>query len=75
MDVNVAKEKKLTNMRSSTAEELVRLPPPRNLSLEQALEFIADDESVEVTPKVVRLRKAVLAATDRARAQKRDRPA
>jgi GTP-binding protein len=75
MDVNVAKEKKLTNMRSSTAEELVRLPPPRNLSLEQALEFISDDESVEVTPKVVRLRKAVLAATDRARAQKRDRPA
>ena len=75
MDVNVAKEKKLTNMRSSTAEELVRLPPPRNLSLEQALEFISDDESVEVTPKVVRLRKAVLAATDRARIQKRDRPA
>ncbi|MDQ1566384.1 MAG: GTP-binding protein, partial [Actinomycetota bacterium] len=75
MDVNVAKEKKLTNMRSSTAEELVRLPPPRNLSLEQALEFIADDESVEVTPKTVRLRKAVLPATDRARIQKRDRPA
>jgi GTP-binding protein len=75
MDVNVAKEKKLTNMRSSTAEELVRLPPPRNLSLEQALEFISDDECVEVTPKVVRLRKAVLSATDRARAQKRDRPA
>ncbi len=75
MDVNVAKEKKLTNMRSSTAEELVRLPPPRNLSLEQALEFISDDESVEVTPKTVRLRKAVLAATDRARIQKRDRPA
>ncbi|HEY4409900.1 MAG TPA: translational GTPase TypA [Acidimicrobiia bacterium] len=75
MDVNVAKEKKLTNMRSSTAEELVRLPPPRNLSLEQALEFIADDEAVEVTPKTVRLRKAVLPATDRARMAKRDRPA
>ena len=75
MDVNVAKEKKLTNMRSSTAEELVRLPPPRNLSLEQALEFISDDEAVEVTPKTVRLRKAVLPATDRARIQKRDRPA
>jgi GTP-binding protein len=76
MDVNVAKEKKLTNMRSSTAEELVRLPPPRNLSLEQALEFISDDECVEVTPKIVRLRKAVLPATDRARLQKRaDRPA
>jgi GTP-binding protein len=75
MDVNVAKEKKLTNMRSSTAEELVRLPPPRILSLEQALEFISDDECVEVTPKTVRLRKAVLPATDRARIQKRDRPA
>ena len=75
MDVNVAKEKKLTNMRSSTAEELVRLPPPRALSLEQALEFIAEDECVEVTPKTVRLRKAVLPATDRARIQKRDRPA
>jgi GTP-binding protein len=75
MDVNVAKEKKLTNMRSSTAEELVRLPPARNLSLEQALEFISDDEAVEVTPKTVRLRKAVLPATDRARIQKRDRPA
>ena len=75
MDVNVAKEKKLTNMRSSTAEELVRLPPPRTLSLEQALEFIADDEAVEVTPKAVRLRKAVLPATERARIQKRDRPA
>jgi len=74
MDVNVAKEKKLTNMRSSTAEELVRLPPPRNLSLEQALEFISDDECVEVTPKTVRLRKAVLPATDRARNLKRDRP-
>jgi GTP-binding protein len=75
MDVNVAKERKLTNMRSSTAEELVRLPPPRNLSLEQALEFIAEDECVEVTPRTVRLRKAVLPATERARAQKRDRPA
>src|ERR687895_421443 len=75
MDVNVAKEKKLTNMQSSTAEELVRLPPPRNLSLEQALEFISEDECVEVTPKTVRLRKAVLPATDRARIQKRDRPA
>jgi GTP-binding protein len=75
MDVNVARERKLTNMRSSTAEELVRLPPPRTLSLEQALEFIADDECVEVTPRTVRLRKAVLPAADRARIQKRDRPA
>jgi GTP-binding protein len=75
MDVNPAKERKLTNMRSSTAEELVRLPPHRVLSLEQALEFIAADEAVEVTPKFVRLRKAVLPATDRARLLKRDRPA
>src|SRR3989440_7979439 len=75
MDVNAIKEKKLTNMRSSTADELVRLSPPRALSLEQALEFIADDECVEVTPKMVRLRKAVLPASDRARIQKRDRPA
>jgi GTP-binding protein len=75
MDVNPAKERKLTNMRSSTAEELVRLSPYRVLSLEQALEFIAEDESVEVTPRIVRLRKAVLPATERARLQKRDRPA
>src|SRR5205823_5947569 len=51
LDVNASKEKKLTNMRSATADELVRLIPPRPLSLEQALEFIADDECVEVTPK------------------------
>ena len=50
LDVNAAKEKKLTNMRSSTAEELVRLFPARPLSLEQALEFFRDDECVEVTP-------------------------
>ncbi len=75
MDVNPAKQRKLTNMRSSTAEELVRLSPPRVLSLEQALEFIAEDECVEVAPKVVRLRKAVLPAAERARLQKRDRPA
>lgn len=75
MDVNPAKERKLTNMRSSTAEELVRLSPHRALSLEQALEFIAEDECVEVAPRIVRLRKAVLPATERARLQKRDRPA
>jgi GTP-binding protein len=75
MDVNPTKERKLTNMRSSTAEELVRLPPHRVLSLEQALEFITEEECVEVTPKIVRLRKAVLPATARARLQKRDRPA
>jgi len=65
LDVNASKEKKLTNMRSSTAEELVRLIPPRPLSLEQALEFIRDDECVEVTPKTIRLRKTELSATKR----------
>jgi GTP-binding protein len=65
LDVNAAKEKKLTNMRSSTADELVRLIPPRPLSLEQALEFIRNDECVEVTPKSIRLRKVELSATKR----------
>jgi GTP-binding protein len=65
LDVNPTKEKKLTNMRSSTADELVRLIPPRLLSLEQALEFIGDDECVEATPNHVRLRKAVLSAQKR----------
>jgi GTP-binding protein len=60
LDVNATKEKKLTNIRSSTAEELVRLIPPRPLSLEQALELIRDDECVEVTPNHVRLRKVEL---------------
>jgi GTP-binding protein len=71
MDVNITKEKKLTNMRSSTADELVRLTPPTILSLEQALEFITADECVEVTPKHVRLRKVTLDQTERARAAKR----
>ena len=65
LDVNATKEKKLTNIRSSTAEELVRLIPPRPLSLEQALEFIRDDECVEATPASVRLRKLELSATRR----------
>jgi GTP-binding protein len=67
MDVNPTKEKKLTNMRSSTAEELVRLIPPLSLSLEQALEYIREDECVEATPKSVRLRKVVLDQAERAR--------
>ncbi len=67
MDVNPTKEKKLTNMRSSTADELVRLIPPRQLSLEQALEFIREDECVEVTPAQVRLRKVTLDQATRAR--------
>jgi GTP-binding protein len=65
LDVNVTKEKKQTNMRASTADEAVRLIPPRRLGLEQAIEFINDDELVEVTPKSVRLRKRILAANMR----------
>ena len=60
LDVNVVREKKLTNMRASTADEAIRLVPFRQLNLEQAIEFIADDEFVEVTPKMLRLRKKVL---------------
>ena len=70
MDVNVCREKKLTNMRASGSDATITLTPPRLLSLEQALEFINSDESVEVTPKTVRLRKSLLNATDRARALK-----
>jgi GTP-binding protein len=73
MDVNPTKEKKLTNMRSSTAEETERLTPHLMMSLEQALEFIAEDECVEVTPKVVRLRKATLDASIRNRQRSRAR--
>jgi len=65
LDVNAIKEKKLTNMRASTADEAMRLVPPKELSLEQALEFIADDELVEMTPESIRLRKRVLAANMR----------
>ena len=71
MDVNATKEKKLTNMRSSTADELVRLIPPRLLSLEQALEFLGDDECVEVTPGFVRLRKVQLSSQKRQTASSR----
>lgn len=65
LDVNSIKEKKLTNMRASSADEAMRLVPPKELSLEQALEFISDDELVEVTPATIRLRKRVLAANQR----------
>ena len=68
MDVNPTKEKKLTNMRSSTGDVLVPLIPHKQLSLEQALEFCREDECVEVTPSAVRLRKVLLSATDRVRA-------
>ncbi|HYN93690.1 MAG TPA: translational GTPase TypA [Pilimelia sp.] len=67
MDVNITKEKKLTNMRSSTSEETEKLIPPRRLSLEQALEFCREDECVEVTPAAVRIRKVILDQTQRGR--------
>src|ERR1700677_5111285 len=65
LDVNIVKEKKLTNMRASTADEAIRLVPPRILNLERAIEFIRDDELVEVTPKSIRLRQKVLKANQR----------
>jgi GTP-binding protein len=65
LDVNIVKEKKLTNMRASTADEAIRLVPPRILNLEQALEFVREDEYVEVTPQSIRLRKKVLKANQR----------
>ncbi len=71
MDVNPTKEKKLTNVRSSTGDELERLIPPRLMSLEQALEFCRGDECLEVTPKNVRIRKVTLDANDRAKQRSR----
>ena len=73
MDVNITKEKKLTNVRSATADVLERLIPPRRLSLEQALEFCREDECVEVTPEAARIRKVVLDQNVRARAAARAR--
>ena len=71
MDVNITRERKVTNVRQSTGEEFERLVPPRLLSLEQALEFCADDECVEVTIPAVRLRKTVLVARERFRERAR----
>ncbi len=71
LDVNACKEKHLTNMRSSTADELVRLVPKRTLSLDQALEFLREDECVEVTPDAVRLRKVALDKTERQKLARR----
>ena len=71
MDVNPTKEKKLTNVRAASADNFEKLIPPRPMSLEQALEFIADDECVEVTPASVRLRKAIVDQTERGRLAKR----
>ena len=65
LDVNITKEKKQTNMRASSADEAIRLIPPKKLSLEQAIEFINDDELVEITPKSIRLRKKILDGNQR----------
>ena len=65
LDVNVTKEKKLTNMRASTADEAIRLVPPRRFNLEQAIEFISTDELVEITPQSLRIRKRGLSASQR----------
>jgi GTP-binding protein len=70
MDVNPSREKKATNVRSSTAEATEVLVPARTLSLEQALEFLREDECLEATPKSVRLRKVTLGQTERARSRK-----
>ena len=75
MDVNPTREKKLTNMRASGSDDTVRLTPPRPMSLEQALEFVADDECVEVTPGAVRLRKVILDASQRGRMRNSKKPA
>jgi GTP-binding protein len=68
MDVNVTKEKKLTNMRASGSDDNIILEPPRVITLEYALEYIEEDELIEVTPKAIRLRKRALAANDRKKA-------
>jgi GTP-binding protein len=68
IDVNPVKEKHLTNIRSSTSEVLVRLEPHRVLTLDEAMEFVRDDEAVEVTPENVRMRKVVLPKVDRLKA-------
>ena len=73
MDVNITKEKKLTNMRQSTSDETEKLIPPRKLSLEQALEFCREDECVEVTPATVRMRKVILDQTNRAKANRKSK--
>ncbi|MFN3481367.1 MAG: translational GTPase TypA, partial [Thermodesulfovibrionales bacterium] len=70
LDVNVTKEKKLTNMRAASADDTIQLIPPRILNLEQAIEFIREDELVEVTPQSIRLRKKVLEANKRPKINK-----
>ncbi|PZP15406.1 MAG: translational GTPase TypA [Brachybacterium faecium] len=73
MDVNITKEKKLTNMRAASADSFENLVPPRKLTLEESLEFAAEDECVEVTPQIVRIRKVILNAGERARARSRSK--
>ena len=76
MDVNPTKEKKLTNMRTTSSDENIQLEPPRELTLESALEYIEEDELIEITPASIRLRKRSLSANDRrksAREAKRER--
>jgi len=75
MDVNITKEKKLTNVRASSSDNFEKIVPPRKLSLEQSLEFCREDECVEVTPEAIRIRKVVLDASDRARTASRARSA
>jgi GTP-binding protein len=75
MDVNITKEKKLTNMRTTAADEALRLEPPREVTLELALEYIEEDELIEVTPDAIRLRKRALDASDRKKAQRAARAA
>jgi GTP-binding protein len=70
MDVNITREKKLTNMRTTASDEALRLEPPREVTLELALEYIEEDELIEVTPDAVRLRKRALDASDRKKAQR-----
>ena len=70
MDVNPTREKKLTNMRSKSSDENIQLEPPRELTLEGALEYIEEDELIEVTPQSIRLRKRVLQANERKKSQR-----
>jgi len=75
MDVNATKEKKLTNMRTTAADEMIILEPPRQVTLELALEYIEDDELIEVTPASLRLRKRMLGATERRKQARSDKRA
>jgi GTP-binding protein len=75
MDVNVTKEKKLTNMRASGSDDNILLEPPREITLEYALEYIEEDELIEVTPQSIRLRKRLLQANDRKKAARAARVA